>query len=182
MFDSEHKKRSNRNFLSGSSVQPNGPPSYGQIKIGEIMKKVAFGIALIFSLTACQTTNQTGGNIIGGVLGGALGSQVGKGKGQIAAIVVGTLIGAAVGGKVGKSMDDVDRMKVSRTLETSQSNRTNYWTNPDSGNEYTVTPQPAYQSRGRPCREYTMDARVDGRSQQVVGTACRNSNGQWVTQ
>lgn len=117
--------------------------------------------------------------VIGGVLGGVLGSQVGKGHGKTAAIIVGTLAGAAIGGAVGKSMDDTDRLKTAHALESVRTGVPSAWRNPDSGNEYSVTPTKTYDSATEPCREYTIDALIGGRTEKVYGTACRQADGSW---
>jgi surface antigen len=92
---------------------------------------------------------------------------------------LGTLIGASIGGSVGRSMDEVDRMKVGATLETTRTGVTTRWENPDTGHEYAVTPTRTYETAEGPCREYTMDAQIGGRTEQVYGTACRQPDGSW---
>ncbi len=151
------------------------------------LKKVfVFGaLSLSLTLTGCQTTagqNEQGGVIVGGILGGILGNQVGKGDGRTAAVIVGTLLGATIGGSIGRSMDDTDRLKVAHSLETVRTGVPTSWQNPDSGARYSVTPTRTYESNAGPCREYVVDAVVDGRNDQVVGTACRDAEGRWVTQ
>ena len=133
-------------------------------------------------LPACTTppSQQETGMVIGGVLGGALGSQVGGGAGRTVATIAGTLVGASVGGNIGRSMDDTDRMHVSQSLEYMQSGVPMSWRNPDSGNQYTVVPRRTFETSGnRPCREYTVNGVVGGRSEQIVGTACREVDGSW---
>jgi uncharacterized protein YcfJ len=78
--------------------------------------------------------------MIGGVVGGVLGAQVGEGHGRTAATIIGTIVGAAAGGAVGRSMDATDRMKTAHTLETVRTGVPARWRNPDTGNQYTVTP------------------------------------------
>jgi surface antigen len=129
-----------------------------------------------------QPTKQDAGMVIGGVLGGLLGSQVGHGDGTTAAIIVGTMIGAGIGGAVGKSMDDTDRLKANHALETVRTGVPSTWQNPDSGNTYTVTPTKTVETNSGPCREYTIDAMIGGKPQQVYGTACRQPDGSWKTQ
>lgn len=130
--------------------------------------------------TAGGLTNQQVGAVLGGVLGGIGGNQVGEGKGRTAAVIAGTLLGAAIGQSVGQSMDEVDRMKVNRSLETLPTGRATSWRNPDSGTRYAVTPTRTYHSEsGTPCREFIMDAAVGGKTQQVYGTACRQEDGSW---
>jgi len=148
------------------------------------VKKIMVGLvaaSLAVPLGAC--TNQDTGAVVGGVLGGALGSNVGKGKGRTAAIIAGTLAGAAIGGSIGRSMDETDRLRANRVLETSPSNQPTSWRNPDSGNEYTVTPVKTYEaSSGQYCREYQTEAVIGGRSERAYGTACRQPDGSWQIQ
>jgi surface antigen len=117
--------------------------------------------------------------VIGGVLGGLLGRQVGEGHGNVAAIIVGTLAGAAIGGSIGRTMDETDRLKTSMALENVRTGVPSTWRNPDTGNQYTVTPTRTYDSGSGPCREFTVDAVIGGRTEQVYGTACRQPDGSW---
>ena len=138
--------------------------------------------ALAAALAGCAAPggpNETGGMVVGGVLGGALGSQVGGGTGRTAATIVGALIGANIGANVGRSMDSTDRMRTAQVLETSQTGQPTQWVNPDTRNQYTVTPTRTYESAGAPCREYTMRAIVGGRPDDVYGRACRQPDGSW---
>jgi surface antigen len=103
------------------------------------------------------------------------------GSGRTAAIIVGTVAGAAIGGRVGQSMDDTDRMKTTLFLQNVRTGVNASWKNPDTGNQHTVTPTRTFDTGSGPCREYTVDAIVDGRSQKVYGMACRQSDGSWRT-
>lgn len=121
------------------------------------------------------------GSVLGGAAGGALGSQVGKGSGKTAAVVGGTILGVIVGGAIGRSMDRIDQACVGQILEHAPDRSRIRWMNHDDGRgEYAVLPQRTYQDRaGRYCREYTATATVDGRTQEVYGTACRQPDGTW---
>lgn len=139
-------------------------------------------LAAALGVSGCAThtgPKENAGMIVGGLLGGVLGHQVGGGKGRTAATALGTLIGASIGGSVGRSMDDMDRMKVGATLETTRTGVTSRWENPDTGYEYAVTPTKTYETAEGPCREYTMDAVIGGKTEQVYGTACRQPDGSW---
>lgn len=137
-------------------------------------------VALLVVLAGCtEVRNQDTGAVVGGVLGGVLGSNVGKGDGRTAAIIVGTLAGALVGGKIGQTMDEVDRAKTQRTLEDTRTGETVAWRNPDTSASYEMTPTRTYTAANGPCRDYTMDAWIDGRKEAVTGTACRQSDGTW---
>ncbi|MES9870506.1 MAG: RT0821/Lpp0805 family surface protein [Sedimenticola sp.] len=139
-------------------------------------------LVLAIALPGCQTTNRESGAIIGGIAGGLLGSQVGKGKGRTAAIILGTIAGAYIGGSIGRSMDENDRYQANDAIETTPTNQTSSWRNPDSGNYYEVTPTRTYDSSTGPCRDYTTEAIIDGRRETVHGTACRDADGNWVAE
>ena len=145
----------------------------------------SLGIVLVagsLALAGCasyQGSNERQGMLIGGVLGGVLGSQVGGGSGKTAATIIGTMIGSSIGQSVGQSMDELDRMKTAQTLENVRTGVSSEWRNPDTGYAYEVTPTRTYDSGGRPCREYSIDADIGGRTEQVYGTACRQPDGDW---
>ena len=131
-------------------------------------------------LSSCATRGQSGA--VGGAAGGALIGQA------IGHNTEGTLIGAAVGGLlgfiVGNEMDKADQARLYQTYERGESNQRSSWVNPDTGNRYAVTPQPAYQdsSSRRICRKAEIEAVIDGRLERTYSTACRNEAGQWVLQ
>lgn len=146
---------------------------------------LAAPLAAAVMATGCATyqgQQEQAGMVIGGVLGGVLGSEIGGGHGRTAAIIAGTLAGAAIGGAIGHSMDEVDRMKTAQTLETVRTGVPAQWRNPDTGNQYTVVPTRTYETSGGPCREYTIDAKIGGRTEKVYGTACRQPDGSWKVQ
>jgi len=142
---------------------------------------IALLTSLVILLSACSTapTKQDQGVIIGAIAGGLLGNQVGGGSGRVLATIVGTVAGAAIGGSVGRSMDETDRMNTSVALENVRTGVPSTWSNPDTGYEYVVTPTNTYESDTGPCREYTMDATIGGKTEQVYGTACRQADGSW---
>ena len=125
-------------------------------------------------------TNDQARVIAGSVLGGVIGHQMGKGKGKTAA----TIIGALLGGYIGSVMSNQSRQRTNYALDRAPNNEPTTWTEPQTNNQYTVTPTNTYNSRvnGQQsvCRDYTMDAYIDGRMQQVKGRACKDPSGQWV--
>lgn len=140
-------------------------------------------VAASLALSGCTTfdrPNEQAGMVIGGALGGLLGSQADNNR--TAAIIIGTMVGAAIGGSVGRSMDEVDRIKTAQSLETVRTGVPSSWRNPDTGNQYTVVPTRTYETGAGPCREYTVDAVIDGRRDKVYGTACRQPDGSWRVQ
>jgi surface antigen len=150
-----------------------------------IKSLVAILIVAVLLVPGCAggpIRQQDAGMVIGGVMGGVLGTQIGGGRGRTAAIIAGTLVGAVVGGAVGRSMDEVDRMKTAQTLETVRTGVPAQWHNPDTGAQYTVVPTNTWDTPTGPCREYTIDAVIGGKKEQVYGTACRQPDGSWQAQ
>lgn len=145
------------------------------------MKKMTIAVvSLSFVLAGCAPMNNEGvGTIGGGVIGGLLGSQFGGGSGKVMAAAGGALLGAYIGGQIGKTMDRQDRLEMQRALETAPTGRAVVWSNPDSGNRYTVTPVRTYYQAQQPCREYVTKAMIDGRPEQLRGRACRQPDGTW---
>ena len=154
------------------------------------MKNISIAlVASVFLLGACDTTRQavqkqTIGTITGAVLGGFLGSQIGKGEGRLWATGAGVLLGAIAGSEVGKSLDATDRVMMERTsqasLEHTRTGATSTWSNPDTGNSGSITPNRTYQRQdGTHCREFSQTVVIDGQLQDATGTACRQPDGSW---
>jgi len=143
--------------------------------------KTLMAVCAAMALFGCSTapTKQDQGMIIGAIAGGILGHQVGGGSGQVLATMVGTIAGAAIGGSIGRTMDDYDRMNASAALENVRTGVPSAWVNPDTGYEYVMTPTNTYDSGTGPCREYTLDATIGGKTEQIYGTACRQADGSW---
>lgn len=136
-------------------------------------------LALTLGGCAAQGPREESGMVIGGLLGGLLGAQTGDHHLRSAAIVAGTLIGASIGGSIGAYMDETDRIRVGQTLETVRTGVPSTWRNPDTDVQYQLTPTSTYETAQGPCREYTMDALIGGKREQVYGTACRQADGSW---
>ena len=143
--------------------------------------RLILAVCLALTLAACSTapTKQDQGVLIGAIAGGILGHQVGGGSGQVLATMAGTVAGAMIGGSIGKQMDETDRLNTAAALENVRTGVPSSWVNPDTGYEYVVTPTNTYDSGTGPCREYTMDATIGGKTEQVYGTACRQADGSW---
>lgn len=145
--------------------------------------KIALTVVLLaaaVTLSGCATgPKEEAGMVIGGIIGGVLGSQVGSGRGRTTATVIGALAGGAIGSSIGRQMDELDRMKMTATLETTRTGVATTWSNPDTGYDYRMVPTRTYESARGPCREYTLDAEIGGRTEQVYGTACRQADGSW---
>ena len=139
--------------------------------------------ALLFMLSSCaEMDNMSKGTkgAVGGAAGGALlGQAIGR---TTEATLIGLAVGTMLGYIVGNEMDKHDRQQLNNAYETGPSGQPVTWVNPDTGNNYQVTPQPAYQSpsTSQMCREAEIEATIDGQPQKTVSTACRNAQGQWV--
>lgn len=146
-------------------------------------KMIALLSALLLTvatLGGCASwDNSDTGTLLGGAAGAALGTQIGHGSGKTAAIVLGALGGAALGNYVGNRFDRLDRQRFGSALESTRTGQTSTWSNPDTNNSYSVTPTRTYQQNQRPCRDFTMNAKVDGQPKTVTGTACRQPDGSW---
>ena len=120
-----------------------------------------------------------------GAIGGAVaGAQFGKGDGKIVTGALGALLGAGIGNAVGASLDRADMQYYQQTsqkaLETAQAGQALPWSNPQSGNSGTITPQAPYKnSNGQYCREFQNKITVGGKTESGYGTACRQPDGSW---
>lgn len=145
---------------------------------------VAIGfLALITTSCANVDLNKGQQGVMGGAAAGALlGQAIGR---DTEATLIGTAVGGLIGYVIGNEMDKFDRRELNSTYEYGRSGQTSSWQNPDSGNVYQVTPQPAYTSQNNPqvmCRQAEILATIDGRTERTYTTACRNNMGQWVLQ
>ncbi len=117
---------------------------------------------------------------VGGAAGGALiGQAIGR---NTEATLIGAAVGTMLGYIVGNEMDKQDKQQLNNAYESGPSGQPVTWVNPDSGNNYQVVPQPAFNNTtsNQVCREAEITATIDGQPQKTVSTACRNAQGQWV--
>ena len=144
----------------------------------------------VISVAACgydvqQAPKQTGGALAGAALGGLAGSQIGQGRGQLVAVGAGVLLGGLLGSELGRSLDRADQVYAAQTtnaaLETNRVGQASTWRNPDTGAYGSVTPTRTYQTAGQDCREFRHEIFVNGRTETVNGTACRQPDGTWRT-
>ena len=146
------------------------------------MKHITAIIALCFLLTlsSCATKGQTGA--VGGAAAGALiGQAIGH---NTEATLIGAAVGSLLGYIVGNEMDKYDRMQLNHVYDRGVSNQRTSWVNPDTGNQYAVTPHPAFQEprSNRICRKAEIEAVIDGRIEQTYSTACLDQHGRWELQ
>lgn len=139
--------------------------------------------SLLLVVTSCaeyNSMNKGKKGAIGGAAGGALiGQAIGR---NTEATLIGAAVGTMLGYIVGNEMDKYDRQQLNYAYERGPSGQPVTWVNPDTGNNYQVVPQPAYNSptSNQVCREAEIMATIDGQPQKTLTTACRNDRGQWV--
>jgi surface antigen len=143
----------------------------------KIMVLVVIGF-LTIGLSACATREEAG-TLTGAAVGAAVGSTIGGGRGRALAIWLGAVVGAHIGQTIGRYMDEQDRIRTSMVLESNRTYQPSTWHNPDTGYDYTVTPTRTYEVAEGPCREFTVNAIIGGKTEQVYGTACRQADGSW---
>ena len=119
------------------------------------------------------------GTVVGAVVGGAIGSTVGKGDDKLVAILVGSAIGAVVGREIGREMDSSDRACIGHALELAGDGQWVRWEGGRDGLNYALQPASGFERDGYPCRRFTLERDLGGRSQQQSGSACRIAEGEW---
>ena len=150
---------------------------------------LAIGLLLVAPSIGCAPgggagPNATVGAVGGAVAGGLLGSAIGGNRSSMAA---GAALGGLVGAGAGARLDQRDRLiaaqTTQRSLETAPQGQAMPWTNPNTGNQGTITPTRTFQaSNGQYCREFQQEIVVGGQREQGFGTACRQPDGQWQIQ
>ena len=143
-------------------------------------KNILVILILAILCSSCLTTKGQKG-AVGGAAGGAvLGQLIGR---DTESTLIGAAIGGLVGYIIGNEMDKNDRAQLNRAYESTPSYEKTSWVNPDTGKEYAVTPQPAYQDStyDRVCRKAEIEAIIDGKREITEAVACRE-NGRWVIQ
>lgn len=86
-----------------------------------------------------------------------------------------------IGGSIEKSMDQDDKVKLSRALDKAPG-KTTSWENGLTGITYSVTPTKKIVINDNPfCREYHTTATKGGQTKEITGTACVAADGNWHT-
>lgn len=155
-------------------------------RAGPVAYRLAVALAGVLALCAgCASQEEDefdesdAGQILGGVAGAAAGSQIGEGSGQTIATVAGALVGAVLGERVGARMEEDDRQYTAQVLEENRTGETSSWENPDTGDEYWVTPIETFEREGRPCREFEFRVETEEGTEIEERTACRDEDGTW---
>jgi len=149
------------------------------------LRCIALVALLMLTATGCETMEANPKTTIGAVGGAAVGGLIAAAAhGSPAAIAASVIGGGLLGGLAGNMLDERDRRMAAETthraLETASTGATVPWQNPDTGHSGAVTPTRTYQTAsGTFCREYQQSVTIDGKSEQVTGTACRQPDGSW---
>lgn len=147
------------------------------------MKYLAVVVLVATSLlmASCADMNKAQKGAVGGAAGGAIiGQAIGH---NTEATLIGAAVGTMLGYIVGNEMDKYDREQLNHVYERGVSGTPSAWVNPDSGNQYRVTPQPAQSGQGnRVCRKAEIQAVIDGKQETTYSTACRDEYGNWQLQ
>jgi surface antigen len=163
-----------------------GRPRHSRVA-ATIVALLALSVATLL-LAGCANQDEPvfdesdAGQIIGGVAGAAAGSQVGSGSGRTVATIAGALIGSMIGERIGARMEQDDMQQTASALEENRTGETRAWVNPDTGNEFRVTPTDTWERDGRPCREFEFRVETDRGEDTQRRTACRADDGIWEVQ
>ena len=118
------------------------------------------------------------------MVGGVIGNQFGKGSGKVAATFAGAVIGGIVGNAIGRDLDARDRELARQAeydaWERGTPGRPVRWRNPDNSRYGEIVPEAYYDRGGSRCRDFVHSVWIEGRKQQMRGTACRNPDGTWT--
>ncbi len=139
------------------------------------MKKTIVVMAFIFALGASGCSSKAGtGAGAGALAGGLVGALTSKNK--ISGAAIGAGVGLMLGYVIGNEMDKHDQEQISDTLDHGRTGVPHTWVNPDSGKEYTATPERPYRDGETVCRDIVI-AKHGG--QPVLAKAYRDENGEW---
>ncbi len=119
------------------------------------------------------------GAAAGGTAGAILGATSSHGRGQWGATAGGAILGLLLGGTIGHAVDALDQDCAATAVAYGPVGQPVGWASPSYGTQYQVTPVRQYAASGTTCREYVANAAIDGRWQQVHGTACAQPDGSW---
>lgn len=119
------------------------------------------------------------GAAAGGTAGAFIGATTSHGPHQWAATAGGAILGVLLGGIAGHAVDTLDQSCAAEAVAYGPVGQPVGWASPTYGTQYQVTPLRQFAANGTTCREYAANAAIDGRWQQVHGTACLQPDGSW---
>lgn len=120
------------------------------------------------------------GNVLGGLIGGVLGHQIGGGSGKTVATIGGAIAGVLIGGEIGKRMDAHDQACVAQALEFAPAGQRIAWQDPNSSEQYAVTPGEVARKGDLYCRPYTAEITSGEHRRRTNTMACRRPDGAWA--
>lgn len=156
-----------------------------------------FLIFIIGSLLGACTLTSTGpnqqgpkqsvGTVTGMVLGGKIANDFAKGsKNENIWTLAGVTLGAFMGNEIGAALDQQDILMAQKSqyqaLEYNKLNVGSTWNNPDTGNSGKIYPTRTLNRGEQPCREFTQEITIAGKSETAFGLACRMADGSWQLQ
>jgi surface antigen len=119
---------------------------------------------------------------VGALIGGVLGSRIGDGSERTAATLVGAGLGGLIGREIGTRLTCEDRQAMNAVLDRTDDGESASWRNPETGNQFTLTPRETFEQGNQQCRHFDMEVVVDGKPRNTDGTACRRPDDQmWTT-
>ena len=145
-----------------------------------MLKQVTLVVLTVFLLSGCLANKGQQGGAGGAAVGAIMGQAIGR---NTEATLLGAAIGGMLGYVIGNEMDKADRQQLNNVYEYTPDYTTSEWRNPNTGNDYRVTPQRTYVDRqtNLDCREVEILSTIDGKAEKTYATACRE-NGRWVIQ
>jgi len=143
------------------------------------MKKTLLIIFLLLAITSSGCSKGQFGTGAGAAAGALIGQAIGH---STEATLIGAAVGSLFGYIVGNEMDKFDAQMLNRAYETTPTNQSSKWRNPDTGNMYSVTPKKTYNNNQGPCRIAEIRATINGKTEILTETACRDNRGLWILQ
>jgi surface antigen len=128
----------------------------------------------------CRGSNN--GAILGGAIGGVTGAVIGANASHHhpwEAATGGSILGVLLGSAIGHAVDAGDQYCTTQAVVMAPIGQPVYWVNPATGMQYQIAPTRQYQQWGTTCRDYQASAVINGRWQQIHGTACLQPDGSW---
>lgn len=142
------------------------------------MARTLLTIALFCFLIAgfgCAANKAQQGATVGGLAGATIGALTFKDK--MLGAAVGTGVGVLMGYIIGNEWDKSDEANLQNTLETNRTGQASNWTNPDTGQSYSATPDYPYMSENKVYRDVVIKDEKTGDA--IMAKAWRDDNGVW---
>ena len=162
----------------------------------KIFKKLSFTIALVFFISSCSVNNKKNLTTYGTGLGVGTASWaltksfLGKSGSSgnlptvIAVTAIGTLLGTYWGSEIAENMYGAEDVQVIKASLEDEKEDTHEWTKQNSQGDIetlTVEKMNTFKKDNNTCKEFIVTKNVEGSISQITGTACQNSNGEWVS-